>query len=185
MGQPAVSTALVTTSKDAYQAADPTDDVDDGSGNKAAGSVGQFIASDVAPNLAALHAALAEDLSGAGLTACTTDGGGGAFDPVPCATQPLLGPGTPNVLDLVVPDTLIVDPTAAAGYPNGRRLDDPVIDVILAALLLDVGVSAGGNGTHSVLTLVNLFGAGKGLNPGANDVPSSTAFPYLAFPHAN
>lgn len=75
MGQPAVSTALVSTNKAAYQAADPADDVEDDLGNLVgAGAVGQFIASDIAPNLSALHAALADDFTGAGLTACTDSG---------------------------------------------------------------------------------------------------------------
>ena len=82
------------------------------------------------------------------------------------------------VASLVVPDTLVVNPAQAAGFPNGRRLADPVIDVTLAVLLLklDGGTCAGGPCTAGTL-------AGLPLNPPANDVTFPTAFPYVAPAH--
>jgi hypothetical protein len=53
-------------------------------------------------------------------------------------------------------------------FPNGRRLADPVIDVTLAALFLDLT-------KEPVTRFVALP-----LNPPANDVPFRTVFPYLA-----
>ena len=66
---------------------------------------------------------------------------------------------------------LKIDITAGPGFPNGRTLPDPVIDVTLALLLLDVA-----GGSH---TPFDLIGA---LNPPANDVPFMSLFPWVAAP---
>ncbi len=130
----------VITSKNAYNQADPTDD--------AAGTfVGQIVA-----NVGAIHAALDDDLSGLGLT--------------PCATADCVNQAAP----FVVPDVIRLDPSRAAGFPNGRRLTDTVIDVTLALVLLDLGV-------HPVTALI-------GVNPTANDLPFSAKFPFLAPPQS-
>lgn len=139
MGMPAIATAVISAGmKDAYNAADPTDDAE-----------GDFVA-DIVANVGALHAALDDDLTGAGLT--------------PCATNDCVSQAAP----LVVPDVLRIDLAQPAGFPNGRRLADPVIDVTLAVVLLDLG-------THGAGTLAALP-----LNPVANDVAFSATFPYLA-----
>jgi hypothetical protein len=70
---------------------------------------------------------------------------------------------------LVLPDTLKIDSTAAAGFPNGRNLNDPVMDVTLAVVLLELA-----DGTHGATDLVGV------LNPTANDVSNSSMFPYVA-----
>jgi hypothetical protein len=77
-----------------------------------------------------------------------------------------------SVQSLVIPDTLTINTSAAAGFPNGRTLTDPVIDVTLAVILLDLTVAG-----QDATTLV-------GVNPTANDVEFLDAFPYLAAPHA-
>ncbi len=144
IGMPAIATAVISSgNKDAYNAADPSDDAN-----------GDF-AGDITANVTGLHAALDDDLTGAGL--------------VPCAPGDCVAQAAP----LVIPDTLTIDSAAAAGFPNGRTLADPVIDVTLAVVLLDLG-AAGQDAT----TL-----AGLPLNPAANDVPFLGAFPYLAAPH--
>ena len=76
---------------------------------------------------------------------------------------------------LVVPDTLSIDPSAPAGFPNGRGLADPVIDVTLSVILLELTSGVCGDGACSPVTLV-------GLNPPANDVEFLEDFPYLAPP---
>lgn len=90
----------------------------------------------------------------------------------PCLNQLVPGTGT-TVAGLVVPDTITVDLSKASGFPNGRRLEDPVVDVTLAALFLDLDV-------HSPLAFFNLP-----LNPTANDRPFRAQFPYLAPPQGN
>ncbi|MEN0060829.1 MAG: DUF4331 family protein [Myxococcota bacterium] len=140
MGMPAINTAVIT-SKDLYNAADPTDDAN-----------GDFVA-EITTNVTALHDALDDDLTGASLTPCA---------PMDCVTQ---------AAPLVVPDHLTIDPSGAAAFPNGRGLPDPVMDVTLAVVLLDLG-------THPVDVLATLP-----LNPPANDLPFGSGFPYLANAH--
>jgi hypothetical protein len=165
MGMPAVSTALVPgPEKNRYNDADPAGD---------ATFAPVFIAT-----LTALHTALDADLRTLNLT--------------PCSMTPLAG-GLPECLgqtyaanrtvaSLVVPnDTLTLDLSQPAGFPNGRRLEDPVIDVTLAVLLLKLnGGTCGTSGAPcSAATLAMLP-----LNPSRNDMTNLMQFPYLAPPHA-
>ena len=185
MGMPAVATALVSAAmKNAYN---------DGNPNAAAGGDSELSgglqrwAPEFATSLVGIHAALNDDLIGLGLTQCGTVSPTMVADVLPCATQTLGGPTGPTVLSLVAPDTLRIDTTAAPGFPNGRRLADPVIDVTLAIVLLN-------QTTHTPTTFVNLDdpdGAGPmppgGLNPAGNDLTEGeflTTFPYLHPAHA-
>ncbi len=142
MGMPAVNTALIA-SKDAYNAADPSDDV-----------AGAFVA-EILASLNGLHMALDDDLTGVALTPCTAPGDGTGT----CVAQ-----GGP----LIIPDSINIATGQASGFPNGRRLEDQVIDVTLAVILLDLTV-------HTATTLADLP-----LNPPANDVAFQPTFPYLA-----
>lgn len=162
-GAPAVSTALVSAAmKNAFNNGDPTDDV---SGAAPGRWAGEFIAS-----LDGLHAAVGAtsgitinaQLTGAGLTPCT--------DGTDCATQDV-AVGVP-VYSFVIPDVLTINTGADAGFPNGRRLVDPALDIVLALVLLDLD-------THGVTTFADIP-----LNPAANDVAFDAAFPYVAAPHA-
>lgn len=139
MGMPAVATAVIT-SKDAYNAADPTDD-----------AAGTFVP-EIVSNVSGIHAALDDDLKGAGLT--------------PATTEKAIAQAAP----FVVPDVIRIDVTQPSGFPNGRRLTDPVIDVTLALVLLDLDV-------HPVTSLI-------GLNPTQNDRPFGFQFPFLAPPQS-
>lgn len=109
---------------------------------------------EITASLDGIHAALDDDLMGLGLTPCATS---------TCVQQ--AGP-------FVVPDTLKVDVSMASGFPNGRRLTDPVMDITLALILLDLNVEG--------QTVTSLVGA---LNPTENDKTFGTAFPYVAEPH--
>ncbi len=146
MGMPAVATALIgpaigpggailagdPAAKDTYNDGSPMDDA----------------AFTYAPGqlnvLATFHAVLDEQLISSGLHPCpmaTTAPGAPYFPtgiPIPmCASQPIDGASAPPVATLIVPDTLRLDPSVDAGFPNGRRLADPVIDVTLGVLLLN------------------------------------------------
>jgi len=153
MGMPAIATAVIT-SKDAYNAANPADDAK------------LDFATEIGTNGNGLHAALDDDLTGLGLVPCPVN----VDDPFNTESSTCINQAAP----LVVPDTLKIDTTAAAGFPNGRKLADPVMDVTLAVVLLELG--AAGNG-QSVTTLVGV------LNPKENDKGFSASFPYLASPH--
>ncbi|WP_156679612.1 DUF4331 family protein [Sphingomonas profundi] len=105
---------------------------------------------------------------GSGSTSTSSSGGqtGSALDVTPCLTQQVTA--TRKVADLVVPDVLQLNLAAAQGFPNGRRLSDPVVDVTLAAIFLDLK-------THGADTFAKIP-----LNPSGNDVPLPAGFPYLA-----
>ena len=140
--------SAVITSKDSYNASTPADD-----------AAGTFV-TEITANVTALHDALDDDLAAAGLAACA---------PGDCVAQ---------AAPLVVPDTLVIDRTSPAGFPNGRLLADPVMDVTLALVLLDLSDATGcAGGPCEVTTLANLP-----LNPPANDVPFLDFFPYVAPP---
>ena len=160
MGMPAVATALVLTGES-----------DKNDYNDYSPVVNEENANLVA-SLSVLHNSLNDDLTGLSLTPCAVDGEPGTAgfqaDVTPCLTQEVAA-GV-SVLSLVNPDTLTMDISSTATFPNGRALTDPVIDVTLAILLLDLG-------THAATGLVGV------LNPDENDVDYLTTFPYLAPPH--
>jgi hypothetical protein len=137
------------------------------------------------PNLALLL------VTGLALSACNNSGSGDApprtsvtaaapdpiataattsFDVLPCFFQVVPGTGGTTVAGLVIPDVLTLRFGSPAGFPNGRRLEDPVPDITLAAIFLDLT-------RHSPGVL-----AGLPLNPPANDRPFRPDFPYLALP---
>jgi hypothetical protein len=91
---------------------------------------------------------------------------GTSFNVVPCLSQQVV-PGLTGA-NLIIPDTMPLDVSKPNGFPNGRRLEDPVIDLVLAALFLDLT-------KHPV----DLF-ARLPLNPPSNDVPLPSGFPYFA-----
>lgn len=84
-----------------------------------------------------------------------------------CLSQVIPGTGGATPASLVLPDTVKLNFGVASGFPNGRLLNDPVIDVTLAVLLLDMT-------KHSPGLL-----AGLPLNPPA-DSTLLTTFPYFA-----
>jgi hypothetical protein len=73
--------------------------------------------------------------------------------------------------ELVAPDLLYLASVGAEGFRDGRKLDTPMPDRVLAQLLLDLDI-------HDVEAF-----ADDPLNPPENDVPFSEAWPYLAEPH--
>jgi hypothetical protein len=117
------------------------------------GATADFV-DDMTASVTAFHAALDDDIIAATL--------------VPCAVDVCMGQAAP----LVVPDTIKIDTSMTSGFPNGRRLADPVMDVTLAVLLLDLSMNG-----QTVTSLVGV------LNPAANDVEFGTAFPYVAAKH--
>lgn len=163
MGMPAVATALVfgRDRKLAYNQGSIADD-----------EAGMF-AGDLVTGLGNLHTALDDDLATATLDACDEMGGATSQ----CLTQMV---GSSPVLDLVLPDTLQINPDGTAGFPNGRKLADPVVDVTLAVILLDLSSTTGCAGAACTPGTL----AGLPLNPPMNDRPFSTTFPFVAAPHA-
>jgi hypothetical protein len=161
-GAPAVNTALIASAnKDTYNVSTPVDDV-----------AGDF-EDDIDESIETLHVGAAgmvtpmntglnDDLAGLMLTPCVATGFVNE-----CALQ---------VTPFIIPDTLVLDTDVAAGFPNGRLLDDQVIDVVLAVLLLDL----------TVMGQTPFLFADLPLNPPANDANTgmfSAEFPYLLPPN--
>jgi hypothetical protein len=135
---------------------------------------------------------LDDDLATFGITPCEAPQVGFLNS---CALQ-----GAPAV----VPDVLKIDTDLPAGFhfdpvtcgpvPNGRGLADPVIDIILAVLLVDLSqpipdgwgvpcpTKEDPGAPASIFLSIGALG-GLSLNPPANDVPFETEFPYLAPAH--
>lgn len=106
-------------------------------------------------------------------TPAATGGGGQTaftYDVEPCFAQVMPSTGGRTVRQMLIPDTLKIDFSLPSGFPNGRDLDDAVIDMSLAFLFLDLTESG-----QSLRTFANLP-----LNPGGNDVPFRSTFPYFA-----
>ena len=89
-------------------------------------------------------------------------------DVSPCLNQLVAGR---KVSSLVIPDVITLDTTVASGFPNGRRLEDPVVDLTLGVLFLDL-TKTGAD------TLAKLP-----LDPPGNDKSLTGQFPYLADAH--
>jgi hypothetical protein len=98
-----------------------------------------------------------------------------AYNVENCFTQQVPGTNGQSLRSMIEPDTLKLDLSRPAGFPNGRTLSDPVIDITLAMLFVDFSVSG-----QSPRTFANLP-----LNPPGNDEPFSDTFPFLAPPHGN
>ena len=93
-----------------------------------------------------------------------------SFNVSRCVNQVIPGTGGLTVGGAIIPDTLKLNLAAPSGFPNGRTLTDPVIDVTLAIIFLDINAAG-----QSPSTLANVP-----LNPATNDVSFRTTFPYLA-----
>ena len=90
----------------------------------------------------------------------------------PCFTQTIPQIGV-TVRELIAtPDALRLDLSRPAGFPNGRIPDDPVIDITVAFLFLDLTESG-----QSIRTFANLP-----LNPPRSFPAPTTTFPFLANP---
>ena len=114
-----------------------------------------------------------------GTTTSTSSGGTSAGLSVePCFAQ-TVAPGI-TVASLLTRDTLRLDMSKAPGFPNGRRLQDPVIDLTLAYVFIDLT-------RHELDSLAKLA-----INPATNAdnfdaagnvIGFSTEFPFVNAPH--
>lgn len=147
-GMPAIATALIA-SKDSYNQANPSDDI-----------AGMFVP-EILNSVGSLHTALDDQLIALGLTPCTVVGDGTGT----CAAA---------AVPLIIPDTVKIDTAVDAGFPNGRLLSDPVVDITLAVALLEL---TGDPAPHTPAALIGV------LNPTENDKEFTAAFPFLAAPH--
>ncbi|MGE8133558.1 DUF4331 family protein [Novosphingobium subterraneum] len=96
-----------------------------------------------------------------------------AYDSTNCFLQPIQGQNGANLKSFIIPDTLKLDLTRSTRFPNGRHPADPVVDILLATLLLDMSVT--GQGPNTLATVP--------LNPPSNDKFFLLTFPFLPTPN--
>ena len=101
---------------------------------------------------------------------------------MPCSTEMVTPPASNAQVDIsrcvaqaapvILPDVITYDLGAPPGWPNGRGFDDPVVDRLLSAALLNI--SAPGS-PHTINTLVGV------INPTGDETgtPSPAAFPHM------
>lgn len=104
----------------------------------------------------------------------------------PCSTETVVPPASNADVDIsacvavvapvVLPDVITFDFNSAAGWPNGRGFDDPVVDRLLAAALLRI---SGAAPPHTINTLVGV------INPVSDETgaPLPATFPFLRPAH--
>lgn len=115
----------------------------------------------VVATLERLHFELDDDLVAMGLTPCVVDA---------CVRQ---------AAPMVVPDVLRLRLAEPDGFPNGRRLEDSVVDRVVAVALLDIATP----GDCSGIPCTGDSFVDIPVNPTANELAFSLTFPYLAPPH--
>ena len=129
--------------RDQYNASNPSED-----------AAGRWV-TEITNSVSDLHSALDDDLRSLAL--------------VPASLETAVSQAAP----VIVPDVIHYNPDKPTSYPNGRKLTDQVVDLTIAAAMLDL--SAPGQNLRTFADLP--------LNPPANDVPFKDSFPYLADPH--
>ena len=98
-----------------------------------------------------------------------------------CLNQVIPGTGGASTASLVIPDTIKVNLTQPAGFPNGRRLQDSVVDITLAVLFLDVNAPGQSPSTFTTVRP-------GGLNPQTNDINGGaflSVFPFALPPQGS
>ncbi len=164
MGMPAVSTVLIgAAAKNRYNDGNPSGD--------------STFVPDFAGSLISLHMALDDDFARLNFTTCSMVT---QVNMLPeCLGQEFAAGRT--VASLIVPnDVLRLELNAPAGFPNGRKLADPVIDVTLAVLFLRINRT--GPGMCGAVPCSPGTLAGVPVNPARNDVNMGMfpdTFPYL------
>ena len=151
--------------RDAFNRGDPANDARDFAG---------LLTTGPQPNsLRKIHFEVGPQLRSLTLTPCSTE------TVVPPANDAQVNIATcvAVVAPVVLPDVITFDFSATAGWPNGRGFDDPVVDRLFAAALLQI---SGAGAPHNINTLVGV------INPTGDEtgIPSPTAFPHLRPAHS-
>ena len=165
-GMAAINTGLnILGDKDAANASNPAEDI---SGGQAQDNYEESLVTlhEGPPGMQTQdNTGLDDDLIAAGFEVCSVGLG------TDCLNQ---------AGQFVLPDTLNLVAGSTGGFPDGRGLEFPVIDVVLALLLLETTINGG---PHELTAFLDIDGNGLSLNPAANDVEFPGEWPYLAPPH--
>jgi hypothetical protein len=184
-GQPAIATALLSRDpaiqpvsptgvllnpanaantfndqRDALNRGDPINDARDFAGLMTVGPQSN--------SLRNIHYKVGPQLRALGLTPCSTE----TATPPASNAQVDISVCVAQAAPVILPDVITFDLGAAAGWPNGRGFDDPVVDRLLAAALLKV---SGAGAPHNLNTLVGV------INPTGDETgtPLPATFPHM------
>lgn len=206
-GQPAVATALLSRdcpggvapcdSPTTVQAvalnpgagANPFNDQRDQFNRGDPANDGQFaVTLTVGPqsnSLQNIHFEVRPQLLALGLAPCSTEPPGGAMS----RTQVDISRCVAQAAPVIIPDAITYTFAAPAGWPNGRHYDDPVVDRLLAAALLDL--SAPGQNLNTLVGVLNRWTgpaqtgcvAPCAFTGDETNTPSPATFPFLRPAH--
>ncbi len=148
------------TQRDALNRGDPVNDARD--------FAGLFTVGTQSNSLRNIHFKIGPTLRALGLT--------------PCSTETVVPPATNAEVDIstcvaqaapaILPDVITYDFGAAAGWPNGRGFDDPVVDRLLAVALLRI---SGTTPPHTINTLVGVINSTRD----ETGTLSASTFPHM------
>jgi hypothetical protein len=173
---PATAANAFNDQRDQLNRGDPVNDARD--------FAAVFVAGPQSNSLKNIHFKIANELRSLGLTPCSTTPG--AVTAADVNVDACVAQAAP----VIIPDVIIYDFQAPAGFPNGRSYDDPVADRLLTAALLRISPVGGAPAPHNLNTLVGVrdtwngpVGAGC-VAPGQvtgdeSNVISPTTFPFL------
>lgn len=132
------------TQRDALNRGDPVNDARD--------FAGLFTVGPQSNSLRNIHYKLGPTLRALGLTPCSTE----TVTPPANNSQVDISTCVAQAAPAILPDVITYDLNSAAGWPNGRGFDDPVVDRLLAVALLRISGTAA---PHNINTLVGVINA--------------------------
>ena len=146
--------------RDALNRGDPVNDARDFAGMLTVGPQSN--------SLRNIHFKIGPALRALGLTPCSTE----TVTPPTSNAQVDISTCVAQAAPVILPDVITYDISAAAGWPNGRGYDDPVVDRLLSAALLRI---SGTSPPHTINTLVGV------INPIRDEAgtPLPATFPHL------
>lgn len=166
--------------RDAFNRGEPVNDARDFAG---------ILTTGPQPNsLRKIHFEVRPQLQTLQFTPCSTE----TVEPPTDDTQVNISTCVDVVAPVVLPDVITYDLNAPAGWPNGRGFDDPVVDRLLAAALLQI---SGAGAPHNINSLVGIINPWNGT-PGVpcdkpagctgdeSGTPSPATFPHLRPAHS-
>ncbi len=150
--------------RDALNRGDPANDARDFAGLLTVGPQSN--------SLRNIHYKIGPALRALGLTPCSTE----TASPPSSNAQVDISTCVAQAAPAILPDVITFDLNTAAGWPNGRGFDDPVVDRLLAAALLRISGTAP---PHNINTLVGV------INPTRDETgtPLPPVFPHLRPAH--
>ncbi|WP_293676966.1 hypothetical protein [uncultured Phenylobacterium sp.] len=172
---PGIPTNPFNDQRDQLNRGDPVNDFAD--------FAGTFVAGPQPNSLQNIHFKLNAELQALGLTPCSTVPAGGAATKADVNVDTCVAQAAPAIL----PDVITYDFAAPEGFPNGRTFDDPVVDRLLSAALLQLTATGG---PHTIDALTGVIDPWNGPTGAPCPAPcrstgdetgtlQPTTFPYL------